>query len=315
MTDDPKDGLSATLAHTGSDAALTALRCSIAWAATSLSTQIGEDDDVVALQCVIGLDDALADLEKLLGLVPAVVRIASPGRPVEERLADCQARLDQEMSELASNRAALAAAGDIERRLEETQAERDQTQTQIGMLERRQQIAEDLPGLQARLRKLRDATDKAMAGPVEQVAQGLVKAVRQLADLTDQQRSLIGADLSKLASEAVAAGQALAAESGRLNELKAEVTARQAEADELRREYKQALPGLELYRQADQALAGALTAAGLASPESALEGVRGCLTDIEQRLSDLDSTLKPLLDQHASAYADALAIRNWAGSS
>lgn len=311
MNNDPKESLAAALARSGPAAALTALRSAIAWAADSLSDVSASGDDLAALQAVIALGDAMADLERLFGLVPALVEIASPGRSVEQRMAAHQSTLNRLRTELDADRSALKAAGDVEKRLAQAQAQHDEMRAQIAILELQRAVAGQLPALEATLGSLREAIDEATARQAEQVAQGLVTAVRRLADLTQEQRGLIGGDLARLAEDVVTSGEALAAETARLDELRAEEAARLSEAQEIRREHEEALPALELHRRADEALTEGLAAGCPPSDESALERVRGSLADIGQHLADLDTALKPLLEQHASAYTEARRIRNW----
>lgn len=310
---DPKEDLAAALALTGPAAALAVLRHAMAWAAASLPAEISEGNDVAALECVIGLDDVLAQLAGLLEVLPGIVAAASPGRAVEERIAERRAVLDRERSRLAAERSALAAAGDIERQLSQAEAERDQIQAQVNMLERQQQLAAELPAMRAVLDKLRTATDAATADSADEIAGGLVAVIRTLTDLTESQRDLLGPDLSRLTDEAASAGQALAAERQRCEDLRAETAGCLAEADRLRQEAEQVIPGLELCRQADQALADGLTVGAVPSAGSELERVRSELAAVTVMLTRLDDLLKPLLAEHARAYADALRIRNWSG--
>jgi chromosome segregation ATPase len=313
MNDDPKDGLAVALSENGPDAPLAALRYAVTWALRSLSEQIGIQDDFAALECVIRLDDALAELRTLLNLVPAIVRIAAPGRPVQERMDDYRNQLEQLYSELSAHRATLHAVGDLESRLAEAQAERDQLQLRLSMLARLEQLTAELPALQVKLAALHEATDAVTASAVENVAQGLVTAVARIGHLTAEQRALVGSELSDLADEAVSAAAALADETRRRDDQKAQVAAWLAEAKRLQDEYEHALPGLELYRQANQDLADGLAAARIPAADSAFERVGGALADIKHQLSALDDLLKPLLDEHARAYAEARKIQTWTG--
>jgi DNA repair exonuclease SbcCD ATPase subunit len=312
MTDDPKAALSAALLLDGTAAPLTALRHAVSWTAQSISADVAEDE-VAALKCVIGLDSALSDLRGLLSTVPDLVKIASPGQTVQERVTRYREELIRQRAQLAADRAALDAAGDLERQIEQAKAEREQLTVRIGMLERQQHLAEQLPALQARLAALQGAVDEATAAAADQLAAGLIAAMHQLTDLTQEQCSVLGSDLSRLATHAAETGQALADAVKRRDGVTAEMDRRLAEAEQLRREYQEILPALQQYRQADQDLADGLSAAGMPVGRSELEWVREALADIAHRLEDLDGRLKPLLEEQARQYADARRIRNWSG--
>jgi chromosome segregation ATPase len=313
MTGDPKDQLSAVLALTGSAGALVALDHAIAWAQESLRAQAAEDDEVAALRLVIELDDALAGLRKLLDLVPGIVEIASPGRKVHDRIADRQAQVDRLHGELAAQRAALDEVGDLEQQLAAIEAERDQLAARVSMLERRDQLAAELPALQARLAAVQEAVDDATDAQADQLASGLAAAAGRLAELTTEQRTLVGTELAGLIDDAAAAGAALADETRRHDEVAAEITSRRTEAEQLQHELEHTVSELVQYQRADEAVADGLTIGGVPLADSALARVREALAEITQRLSNLDDLLKPLLEGHARAYADARRVRSWSG--
>jgi regulator of replication initiation timing len=313
MTDDPRAGLSDALSLTDPGAPLEALRHAIAWAARSLSTELDRDDadDVVALQRVSDLDRALADLGDLMSRVPTIVRIASPGPILKDRIAGHQSTLEQQRADLTADRMALDAVADLERQLKETETERERLQTRISMLDRQHQLASQLPALRARLEALQEVVPDATAEDAEHVAKGLVAAVHVLAELTAEQRELIGSELAKLIDDNASAAEALAEGRQRCDELNAEVDSRLTNAEQLQHEQQLSLPALELHRLADQNLTDGLGAAGVPLADSALESVRRQLAEIAARISELDGHLKPLLEEHTRAYAHARRIRNW----
>ena len=71
------------------------------------------------------------------------------------------------------------------------------------------------------------------------------------------------------------------------------------------------MPGLQAREQADRDLAAGLDAGGMPAGESTSGRVRAELTEIERRIADVEGLLKPLLRQHAQAYADARQVRGW----
>lgn len=319
MSSDLKTGLSAALLQTGPVAPIDALRYAVSWATQSLATEVGEDD-VAALRCVRALNGVLPELTELLRLVPDLIRVADPGGPVSERIAAYQAELSRQLARLAAERAALEEAGDLERQVQETDSEHNRLRTRIDELEHGQQLAAELPDLQARQTALEAAVAEAGAGDGAEVVHGLTEAAHQLLQLTDEQRSLLGAELARLVAEATDAAERVAAERDRRDEQAHELTARLAEAEQLRQEYQRTLPALELHRRADQDLADGLSSAGLSAegsglaPEgSGLARARAALADIAQRITDLDNLLRPLLQEHTRAYEEATKVRTWSG--
>src|SRR5450432_2213152 len=103
MTDDPKTALAAALEADDPVAPITAMHHAVSWAAQTLPVSIG-DDDVVAMRCVIELDKAVGDLNRLLAAAPAIVAVASPGRAVQERIAGYQDELLRRRADLAADR-------------------------------------------------------------------------------------------------------------------------------------------------------------------------------------------------------------------
>jgi chromosome segregation ATPase len=312
MNDNPQEQLADALKQAGPLASLTALRAAVAWSQRALSAEVGQDA-AIAFRCIAGLDDSLSDLGRLLDLVPGIVSVVSPGQTVLDRIADRRTLLEKQQAALRSERAAIAAAGDLDRQLKEAEAERDQLSARIQMLERQHLLAAELPALQTRLSTAQEAVDSATAAAANQVAGGLVAAAGQLTDLTEQQRALLGPELARLIDEAAAATAALADETQRRDEVTAELDRRRGEAEALQGELQDKLASLEEHRQADQDVADGLTKAGLPARASSVERVQVASGEIAQRLSDLDSMLRPLLDEQARVYFDDREIRPYAG--
>jgi hypothetical protein len=84
-----------------------------------------------------------------------------------------------------------------------------------------------------------------------------------------------------------------------------EVTAYRANLDEL----AETESVLSAWSQADADLAVGLQAAGFGPGDNALEAVQAELSDIRDRLIDLDDKLRPLLKGHAMAYEEARRVR------
>jgi hypothetical protein len=311
MSEEPKAAISAALARLDPVTPLGVLGHAAAWAAQSLAADNGQDD-VVAFERVIALDDALPHLSELFRLVPALVRMASPGGPVSERLASYEAELGRQRTALAEERKALEAVSDLKRQLTEAESERDKLRAAIEALEHRRLLAQELPVLRARQAELEAITSSAADGDGDEVIQKLEQALRRLGEMTETQRTLLEARNAQLLTDIACAAGVLEQERDRRDSLASELAARQTEAEQIQHEHEQNLPILEAQRQADLDLVTGLTTAGLLSGESALERIRAELTDIGHRLAAVDESLKPLLSQQSTKYAAARQIRTWA---
>lgn len=312
MSEEPKAAISAALRQPDLIAPLGVLRYAADWAAQSLAADNGQDD-VLAFERVIALDHALPHLSELFRLVPALVRAASPGGPVSERLAFYEAELGRQRTALAEERKALEAVSDLQGQLSEAESEREKLSAAIEAIERRRLLAQELPVLRARQAELEAITASAADGDGDEVILKLEEALRRLGELTKTQRALLEARNAQLLTDLASAAGALERERDRRDSLTAELTARQTEAEQVRREHEQNLPTLEAQRQADLDLVTGLTTTGLLAGESALERVRAELADIGCRLTAVDESLKPLLRQQSTKYAAARQIRSWAG--
>jgi hypothetical protein len=310
MSDDPEAALAAAVTRTGPAAALQALGHAASWAARAVPAVT---DDVTAFECVIALDQALAHLAGLLRSVPPLVRLASPGQPVSDRLAAADAELGRQRAELAAEHAKLTAARNLEQRAGALQAERDQLQQRIGQLEQASLIERHLPGLRARQAELDAAVSSAAEADGAEAVTRLAAAARHVLSLTDEQKALIQAGNDQLVTGLAAATESLTREQARQDELTAQLTALEQQAGQLAEQRRQGLPGLRARQEADSALAAGLTAGGLPSGEGVASRVGAELATIEQRISAAEDLLRPLLKQHAQAYEEARKITGWTG--
>lgn len=269
------------------------------------------DDDVVAFECVVALDEALRYVAGLLGQVPELLRLASPGAAVSSRLAAAEGELRRQQAALATERDQLEAARELEKRAAEVEAERDRLRGRIERLEHSRLIEQELPGLRARRDELEAAVAQASADEGDEVIRGLDRAARRLLELTEEQRSLIAAGNDRLIPQVSAAAEAAARERTRRDELTAELAATEQEAGQLLAEQERIIPGLEARRRADQDLLVGLEAGGLPPGASAAGRVRAELTEIERRIAAAEELLGPLLRQYAQAYADARQVLSW----
>jgi hypothetical protein len=318
MSEDPKAGLSAALEQPGPTAPIDALRNAVAWASQWLRGE-ARTSDVTALKGVQALEGALADLGRLLSQVPALVQLAEPGPPLEDRITGYHVELTRLRAELADAAEALDTAGVLEQQIRDAEHERSRLLSRIEELQLGQRIVDELPGLRALQSALEAEADEGAVQTANEVRRGLSEAVRTLLKMTDDRRALLGADLARLLDDTAAADEKLAADLARRDELSGELDARTRSAEHLQEQLQQVLPALELQRKADQDLVDGLIAAGLgpnglasAMPaDNGLPAIRAALDDLGRRLADLDGQLRPLLIKHAKAYEEATRIRGW----
>jgi hypothetical protein len=307
---DPRAALAATVTRPGPVASLEALGHAALWARQAVPAEVG-DDDVVAFECVIALDQALAHFAGLLRSMPELLRVASPGRAVSDRLAAAEAELSHQQSELAAERARLTAARDLEQRAAGLQAERDLLRQRIEELERASLIERELPALRTRQAELEAAISPAATGEGAVVVAGLGAAARRVLELTDEQKALIQAKNDQLVTALADATEAVAREQARHDEVTAQLAAREQEAEQLAAGQRQALPALRARQEADSALAAGLDAGGLPAGDCAASRVGAELAAIEQRIAAAEDLLRPLMLQHAQAYEEARKVRGW----
>jgi DNA repair exonuclease SbcCD ATPase subunit len=281
-------------------------------AARTVLAKVG-DDDAAAFECVVALDESLPHVAELLDLVPDLLRIASPGDVVSNRLAAAKAEFSRQQSALAAELGRLKAARDLETRATEVEAERDRLHEHIERLQRSRLVEKELPALRARRAELETTMSQVSAQEGDDVVRGLSAAARFLLELTEEQRSLLDAGNGRLVLDVAAAAETAARELARRDELTAELAARTKEADQLLAEQQRMLPGLQAMQRADRDLLAGFDAGGLVARESALGRVRTELAEIERRLTDVEELMRPLLRQHAQAYEEARQIRGWTG--
>lgn len=281
-------------------------------AARTMLAEVG-DDDAAAFECAVALDESLPRVAKLLELVPDLLRIASPGDVVSNRLAAAEAEFSRQQSALATELVWLKAARDLETRAAEVQAERDRLHEHIERLELSRLVEQELPALKARRAELEMAVSQVSADEGDEVVRGLSAAALLLVELTEEQRSLLEAGNGRLVSDVAAATETAAREVARRDELTAELAARTKEAEQLLAEQQRMLPGLQAMQRADRDLLAGFDAGRLPAGESAVGRVRAELAEIERRLTDAEELMRPLLRQHAQAYEEARQIRGWTG--
>ncbi len=312
MTDEPKAALAAAISRPGPVAPLEALGHAARWAALTLQAQVAEDD-VAAFECVIALDDALSRLAGLLNCLPDLLRVASPGRTVSERLASAEAEVSRQRSQLATERARLEQARDVELRAAELVAERGRLRLRIAELERSSLIERELPALRTLLAGLEATISPATVNEGEEASRRLATASGRLLELTEEQQALIQQQNVPLVPALATATEAVAREKARHDDLTAQLAAMERDAEQLAAERERTLPGLRARQEADRDLLAGLDAGGLPVGDSAAVRVRSELAGLQRRIADAEGLLRPLLLRHAQAYEDARKMRGWSG--
>lgn len=307
MTENPAEAISEALTEPGAVAPLTALGRAADWAREILSETGGDED--TALDHVIALYDTLPKVTRLMDLIPALVKAASPGAEVSERLAAARAELDAQQVALTVERERIEQARDLEERARELAAERASLVERIERLKRSQRVERELPALRERAAQLEAVVPQTRAADGDEVLRALGEAVRIVRELSEEQRSLLEEENGQLVSAVATAAETIRDEQDRRDKLVAELEQKEREAEQLRAEGEQRLPGLRARSQADEELLAGMSMTELPMGESAIERVRTELSEIEHRVENAEKILKPLLQQHARAYEEARKIR------
>lgn len=291
------------------DAALAQLGRAITRAASVL-TAIPSDDEATAYRCARTLNAVLGDLAELLRTVPRISGLGDPGPRVSERLEQRRAELVARRGEVTGYREKLDDLAEIARNLAEVTAESARLRNRVGELERAERLAGEIPGLRAQMKVLEEAVAAAGAADAPEIGARIAVAAEQFTALTGRQREAIGAEADTLVAAADRAATELDEQRIRRDTAAADLERRESEAAQLAANYREMLPVLTAWSQADADLANGLSAAGFGTVGSALETVVNELNGICQRLAELDKSLQPLLAKHAKAYEDTRQVRS-----
>jgi chromosome segregation ATPase len=291
------------------DAALAQLGRAITRAASALAAIPG-NDEATAYRCARALDAALGDLAELLRTAPRISWLGDPGPVVSERLEQRRAELATRRAEVTGYREKLDELAETERNLAEVTAQSARLRDRIGELERAERLAQEIPGLRAQMKVLEEAVAAAGSADASEIGARIAVAAEQFTALTGRQREAIGAEADTLVSASDRAATELDEQRIRRDTAAAELERRESEAAQIAANYREMLPVLTAWSQADADLANGLSAAGFGTVGSALETVGNELNGICQRLAELDQSLQPLLAKHAKAYEDTRQARS-----
>jgi hypothetical protein len=296
------------LGRNGPDAALAELGRAIARAADALA-HVADDDDATAYRCARALDAAFGELNELLRTVPGIVELGDPGTVVSKRLVERQAELAARRAEVAVSRARLDGLAESEQRFADVTAEADQLKKRISDLERAQRLASEIPQLRVRLKALEESVALVGVADSPEIGARIAEAASRLAVMTELQREAIGTEAGTLVARAETMIKELAEQQTRRDAAAADLAKLESDAVQLRAEHREMQPVLAAWSKADADLADGLRTAGFPVSESALQSVDAELDSISKRLTDVDSSLRSLLADHAKAVEEALQIR------
>ncbi len=305
-----RDELDAALA---ADDPLRVLRAALLWAAAAADAARADADDAAAVEAVIGLDDALTDLERLTSAVPALLDAAQLGPSVERYMHE----RSRELSQLGERVAAARAVHDELSRLEAGRRERltelAELQDEVGELRRLERLVLALDELepQRRLIGARLAALKTAAGDTERAIES---EGRELAQLSEQALSALAPSTRELAQRLIAVEAELASEEARAERDQHALTAAAERTRQLRETHDGRAAALAAHASADRQLAAALTALGGLPPgpeRSSLERAQVMLDELDARLAELDDVLGKALTQLDEAARREHAVVGW----
>lgn len=291
----------------GPDAALAELGRAIARAAEALEQVAG--DDATAYRCARALDAAFSNLNELLRTVPGIVELGDPGTVVSQRLAERQAELAARRAQVAESRARLDDLAESEQRLAGVIAEAEQLNQRIRDLERTQRLASEIPDLRITLKALEASVAAAGVADSLEIGARIAEAASRLAALTEPQREAIGAEADTLVAQAETKAREVAERQARRDAAAADIAKRESDASQLAADHRELQAVLAAWIKADTDLADGLRMAGFPASESALGSVEAELSSTRQRLTDVDSSLRSLLADHAKVLEEMLRIR------
>gem|GEM_PF-4632850 len=225
------------------------------------------------------------------------------------RLAQRQAQLAAADIELAGLRTELDTLSEVEQGLRDAEAERELLTARLTDLTKARERAEQLPAVRERLAAVKAAVAATAAEDADTMAR-LTEGIRQLSALTARQKKVLGAQLEQAIAEMAAADEALARQQARIERLKADQASLEEESTALTESFGHELDALGKWRQADADLTDALDTVGAPAAGSNLDRLRGILTDLDTRLANIDSRLRPLLEARTRAREEALRVRN-----
>jgi len=290
--------------RSGAKEAMAALGGAVTSAAEALRA-IPADDEATAYRCLRDLDSALDGLADLLRSVPRIAQLGDPAPAVKNRLERSRTELAAKRADLATLRSALDGLAQTETELDEITLQAGRLQDRVAELERVQRTAAEIPGLRALAQALEQDVATLDAADAPEVSARLAAAVGRLAALTERQRATMGEDAAGVVDRAETAAKELAELQARRDTAAGDLARLESEAAQLLAEHGDTLPMLAAWSKADVDLAEGLRTAILTTGGTVLESLHAELSGINQRLTELDEVLGPLLTKHTRAYEEA----------
>ncbi|MFD7660690.1 hypothetical protein ACFV4N_42530 [Actinosynnema sp. NPDC059797] len=312
-TTDPRAELAAVLTTEGPAVALHALRWAIGWSVRALAEAAraepaAEGPDTAAIEVVIALDDALAEVEHLAVRLSALTEVAATGEPVADHLrrqVDSLTALADRTAVLRREHEALAR---VEERLAAGAAEHERVSARLEELKRFERLADALPelkaqqeSLSARLAAMRQPAEVAERALLDTAEQVLSLSLERLGDLSDR----TGDVLAKIA----ASERDWAEEVRAHEEHKTRLADTLARYERLRTEHAERAAQLLEYARIDTEILAGLPAGPADAPDG--DGLRAALDATEHTLRRVDEGLRAALDKHARLQDAARRMTQW----
>ncbi|MBB5152861.1 hypothetical protein [Saccharopolyspora phatthalungensis] len=309
MTDDPRAALLAA-ANSGDDAqsALRALRHALAWSACAVgSAQRIEVTDPAAIELVIALDDAFAEVDGLLEQVPGLAEAAVAGVEVTEYLNRQAGTLTNLADLITVARREHEALASVEAELRESGEEHTRILGEIDELRRLERLRDALPALREQHESLNRRLE-AMVSPVAEAERALYETADKVVLLSAERL----ADLDERIQQVLAKLQRSEADWAEQDRLRADAETKlrqkNAEYEKLRTEREGVLAALRQHAEIDGDLLDRIAAA---RDGTALDRVRSVVTDIKASLDQVDAALRDALDRYVRFVEENRKVLPW----
>jgi soluble cytochrome b562 len=313
MSKDPKAELTDALTMGGPAVALHVLRHAINWSAETLSglSQNPIDAlDTAAMECVIALDDALAEVEALAAPLAALIEVAVTGAPVADYLTQQMTALTSLADRAAVARREREALSHVEERLRADAADHDRLTTSLDELRRHERLADALPELRAQEEQLA-ARMAEMRGPIRDAEQALAETARQVVTLSTERLADISEQTSALLTEIDQKEREWAGEVQEHGKLKAELAKNISRYETLKAERTEQVVALQEYCRVDGELMNSLPGSDGDVPDG--QTLRRALDSVATTLRDVDDGLRAALARHDELLRQNRRLIGWNG--
>lgn len=307
--DDPRAALRAAAAGPDDAAtALLALRHALAWSARAVAGARPRDEtDPAAVELVIALDDALAEVDGLVRQVPGVAEAGVAGGPVTEYLNRQAATLAELADRIAATRREHEALFAVEEELRACGEEHDEILRRIEELRRLEELAGALP----EIREQRDGLERrleAMASPAAEAEQALAATAHRVLVLREELLAKLDERTRELLGEVRDSEARWAEQRQRLAEDEALLRDKTAEYEKLRAERDGLLRAVSAHAEIDRDLVERLSAVREGGP---LDKVHAMLSDVRATLDKVDGALGEALERYDRFVEEHRRVLPW----